>query len=159
MLAQDFFHSMRKKGRKTRWMTIKINLNKAYDRLKWQFIRETLVDIGLTNHMVNLIQSCFSTPSMNVLWNNEVLEELSLTRGIQKGDPLSLHLFVLCIERHFQLIYITTSQGVWCPIWLSRNGPHINHLALDDVILFAETLLDQVHSIKNILNRFCRSSR
>jgi len=47
-------------------MTIKIDLEKAYDILKWEFTRDTLVDIGLPNHMMNFIWSYFSTTSMNV---------------------------------------------------------------------------------------------
>lgn len=36
---------MRKKGGKKRWMTIEIDLEKAYDMLIWDFGIDTLADI------------------------------------------------------------------------------------------------------------------
>lgn len=41
---------------------------------------------------------------MYVLWNGEALEDLKPTWGIHQGDPRSLYLFVLCMERLSQLI-------------------------------------------------------
>lgn len=46
IIVQEVIHSMRtKKGRKG-WMAIKINLEKAYDRLKWDFIERLLMTLG-----------------------------------------------------------------------------------------------------------------
>lgn len=38
LIPQEVIHSMKKKRGKSGWMTIKIDLEKAYDRLKWEFI-------------------------------------------------------------------------------------------------------------------------
>lgn len=127
--------------------------------LKWEFIKKTLVDIGLLNHMVNLIWSCFSTPYMNVLWNVKFWRNFPQREASDKAIPYHLTSLFYTLRGFLQLISIATDQGVWHPIRLSRNDPHITHLAFaNDVILFAEASLDQVHSIKNILNLFCRSS-
>lgn len=45
IIAQKVFHSMRKKGGKKCWMEIKTDLEKVYDRLRWDFVKDTLVDI------------------------------------------------------------------------------------------------------------------
>ncbi|XP_072075678.1 uncharacterized protein [Arachis hypogaea] len=34
-------------------MTIKIDLEKAYNRLKWNFIKDTLIEIGLPNNIIH----------------------------------------------------------------------------------------------------------
>ncbi|KAL8137624.1 LOW QUALITY PROTEIN: hypothetical protein V2J09_003625, partial [Rumex salicifolius] len=48
VLAQEVVHSMRfKKGRKG-WMVLKVELEKAYDSLRWDFIRQISVDSGFT---------------------------------------------------------------------------------------------------------------
>lgn len=63
---------MRKKKGKKGHMAIKIDLEKAYDRIKWEFTRDNpLVDIGFPDSMVNLIWHCISPPSMKILWNGE----------------------------------------------------------------------------------------
>lgn len=38
LIPQEVIHSMKKKRGKSGWMTIKIDLEKAYDRLKWESI-------------------------------------------------------------------------------------------------------------------------
>lgn len=44
IIAQEVVHSTRKKQGKSGWMAIKIDLEKAFDRLRWDFIHETLID-------------------------------------------------------------------------------------------------------------------
>jgi hypothetical protein len=150
---------MRNKKGKKRWMAVKIDLEKAYDRLKWEFVKETLEDIGVPRNIVDLIWSCISTSKMRVLWNGEALEEFSPSRGIRQGDPLSPYLFVLCIERLFQSINLAVSQEKLSPIRLSRGGPMLSHLAYaDDLMLFGEATVSQAQNIKDILDTFCKSS-
>lgn len=159
ILAQEIFHSMRKRKGKKRWMAIKLDLEKAYDRLSWHFIKETLGDIGLPDDFVNLVWQCISTPRMRMLWNGEALNEFSPSRGIWQGNPLSPYLFVLCIEKLFQMITMAVEHNQGHPIQLSRGGPNISHLAfVDDVLLFAEAGVEQIMLMKGILDVFCRVS-
>lgn len=96
---------------------------------------------------------------MRVLWNGEALEEFSPSRGVRQGDPISPYLFVLCIEKLFQMINMAIDHDQWKPISLARGGPRISHLAFaDDIPLFAEASEDQVFLIKKILELFCRCS-
>ena len=45
ILMQEAIHSMRRKKGATGWMAIKLDLEKAYDRLRWDFIHDTLGQI------------------------------------------------------------------------------------------------------------------
>lgn len=38
---------MRKQRGGTGYMVLKIDLEKAYDRFSWSFIRDTLIDVGM----------------------------------------------------------------------------------------------------------------
>lgn len=159
IMAQEIFHSIRNKRGKKGWMAIKLDLEKAYDRLNWMFIRETLEDIGLPTDFINLVWHCISSVRMKMLWNGEALEEFSPSRGIRQGDPISPYIFILCIEKLFHLISIAVDQSLWRPIQLSRGGPKISQLAFaDDVLFFAEAGMEQILLMKKILDLFCRSS-
>ncbi|XP_057760081.1 uncharacterized protein LOC130980412 [Arachis stenosperma] len=159
VIVQEVIHSMKSKKGKKGWMAIKIDLEKAYDRLKWSFIVDTLKDIGMPDHFINLVYACISTARMRVLWNGEALDEFSPSRGIRQGDPLSPYIFVLCIERLSQLISVAVDTEVWNPISLSRDGPKLSHLCFaDDMILFAEASMEQADVIKKVLEAFCNSS-
>lgn len=50
-------------------MIIKIDLEKAYDRLEWSSILETLRDIGHLDKMVDVIFKCLSCGTFSFLWN------------------------------------------------------------------------------------------
>ena len=80
-------------------MTLKIGLEKVYDRLSWAFIRDTLHEIGLSGAWIRNLMTCIETSKMSILWNGERLDWINPTRGIQQGDPISFYIFVLCIER------------------------------------------------------------
>ena len=55
--------------------------------------------------------ACVTTPYLNVLWNGEMAQSFKPLRGIQQGDSLSLHLFVLCMERLGHMINRATIQN------------------------------------------------
>nr|KYP63874.1 Retrovirus-related Pol polyprotein LINE-1 [Cajanus cajan]KYP63887.1 Retrovirus-related Pol polyprotein LINE-1 [Cajanus cajan] len=55
IITQEVIHSMNHKKGKKGWMAIKIDLEKAYDRLSWNFIKETLLDIGFPYNFVELV--------------------------------------------------------------------------------------------------------
>lgn len=137
IIAQEIIHSMeRKKGRKG-LMVVKVDLEKVYDRIRWDFLKDTLKAIGLNHHWVKLIMCCVSSTKMKVIWNEQHSDEFVMERGIRQSDPLSPYLFVLCMERLSHLIDISVATGEWKSIRLSRNGPKISHLFfVDDLFLF-----------------------
>ncbi|XP_061358638.1 uncharacterized protein LOC133302833 [Gastrolobium bilobum] len=159
IIAQETVHSMKeKKGRKG-WMMIKVDLEKAYDRLNWGFVRETLEDVGLHKSLTYLIMSCISSSTMNLLWNGGLTKDFKPQRGIRQGDPVSPYLFVLCVEKLAHLIQLAVDTKAWKPILLNKNAPPLSHLFFaDDIILCAEASIDQAHVINQVLKLFSAAS-
>ena len=85
-------------------MTLKIDLEKAYDNLEWSFIRDMLIRFNFPLDIIDIIMSCIFTVSTSILFNGEALDPIYPSRGIRQGDLLSSYLFILCMELLGQLI-------------------------------------------------------
>ncbi|XP_056697578.1 uncharacterized protein [Spinacia oleracea] len=159
IIVQEMLHTMRKKQGRTGFMAIKIDFEKAYDRLRWSFIRQSLLELRLPQVMVEVIMQCVTSAKLQILWNGEPTESFSPSRGIRQGDPLSPYLYVICMERLAHLIEKAVDLQVWRPVKASRNGPSISNLAFaDDLILFAEATVDQAMIMYECLDQFCGAS-
>ncbi|XP_019162021.1 PREDICTED: uncharacterized protein LOC109158590 [Ipomoea nil] len=159
LVFQEVMHTMRTKRGKTGLMAIKIDLEKAYDRLSWKFINETLIDAGFESAWAGVIMECVQTANMSIVWNGTRLESFKPQRGVRQGDAMSPALFVLCMERLSQAITEEVANGAWKGIRLANSGPILSHLCFaDDMVLFSEASVDQVAVIKGCLDRFCAAS-
>ncbi|PKI58238.1 hypothetical protein CRG98_021320 [Punica granatum] len=94
VITQELVHTMSRMQGKKLFMSIKIDLEKAYDRLSWDFIRDTLVTAGFPSNLRRVILQCIMTASMQVLWNGELTESFNMGRRIRHGSPISQLMFV-----------------------------------------------------------------
>ena len=141
-------------------MLIKIDLEKAYDRLSWAFIKDSLEPLGLPNSWKKNLMHCIKTTNMSVIWNGQKLDRFKPTRGIRQGDTIYSYLFVLCMERLGHLINQAVTNGRWKPVRLSKYGPPLSHFFFaDDLLLFTEASQDQIRTILDRLNTFCSASK
>lgn len=64
IIFQEVLSSMRTRKATIGWMVMKVDLEKAYDRLSWNFIKYTLMDIGFNNNWRRNIMECISSPRL-----------------------------------------------------------------------------------------------
>ena len=130
---------MKQKKGQQGYMAIKIDLEKAYNRMEWHFIRDMLNMYKFPHKMISLIMSCISSSSISVLFNGGCLEPFLPSWGIRQGDPLSPYLFILWMELLGFLIDDMCVNKLWNPLKASQSGPAFSHLFFaDDLILFAK---------------------
>ena len=159
IIVQELIHTMSTKKGSQEYMAIKIDLEKAYDRLEWHFVRDVLNLYNLPQDTVKLIMSYISSSSILVLFNGGQLDPFLPSRGIRQGDLLSHYLFILCMEVLGFLIVDQCSSHLWDPIKSSQSGPSFSHLFFaDDLVLFAKADLKNCQSIRDALDTFCELS-
>ncbi|XP_054795206.1 uncharacterized protein LOC129300662 [Prosopis cineraria] len=138
-------------------MALKIDLEKAYDRVKWSFVLRCLEEMNLLASFIDLISNCLSPAKMQVLWNGKKGEKFSPSQGLRQGDPISPYLFVLVMEKLGHMIQGEVDNENWIPFKLQRNGVGISHLFFaDDFLLFVEASMDQAGIIKLWISRNLR---
>lgn len=159
MIAQEAIQSFKKKKGKKGALIAKIDLEKAYDRVDWDFLREVLISVGMTDPLIAVIMGCIQSTKISVLWNGERLDSFTPECGLRQGDPLSPYLFVLCMEVLGQQIREAVRVGTWKACKLSRGRPSLSHLFFaDDLLLFGEASPQQARVMEVLLRQFCQVS-
>lgn len=69
VIYQEIMHTMRLTERRKKYMTFKIDLEKAYDQFNWNFVEWVIKMSRLYNQYVENIMKCIRTASMSILWN------------------------------------------------------------------------------------------
>lgn len=116
IISQEIIHSLGKKRGRAGYMALKIDLEKAYDKLEWNFIKDMLIRANLPADIINVIMSCVSAVSTSILFNGEALDPILPSRVIRQGDSLSPYLFILCMDYLGQLIEEKCSAKTWQPM-------------------------------------------
>ena len=140
---------------KENFMSIKLDMSKAFDRVEWDFIKGVMVNLGFNNKLIDLIMHCVSFVSYSLIINGETFGNITPTRGIRQGNPLSPYLFLLCAEGLSALIHEATRNQPISGISICRGCPIITHLFFtDDSLLFCKTKAYECQKLVSILKNY-----
>lgn len=65
-------------------MVFKIDWEKAYNRLSWNFIKDTVIEFNIDNVWIELIMSYVANGHSFVLWNGKALDGINNGRGLRQ---------------------------------------------------------------------------
>lgn len=86
-------------------------MNKAYDRVEWRFLEAIMDKLGFSSRWIPLIMSCVRTASYSMMFNGNALGNITPTKGIRQGDPISPYLFLICAETLSSLFILRCTYG------------------------------------------------
>ncbi|CAL2244392.1 unnamed protein product [Prunus armeniaca] len=90
LIAHEAFHILKlRKTTKMYDLGIKIDMNKAYDRVEWHFLESVMLKMGFDVRWVNLVMNLVCTVQFSLVLNGVQGNTFTPTRGIRQGDPLS----------------------------------------------------------------------
>ena len=139
-------------------MVLKLNLEKAFDKVNWTYLRLILLQIWVRLGGVNWIMGCISMVTIVIMVNGTRSSFFTATRGIRKGYPLSPLLFILVIEGLSLLIKDAKVKGKIWGIKIS-DSLYLTHLLfVDDVILFGNCTVMEWMAFDVLLETFCYAS-
>ena len=109
-------------------MDIKLNMNKAYDRVEWGYLSQVMRKMGFEEKWISLIMQCISSVLYFVLINGEPRGSIHLKRGLRQGDPLSPYLYLICAKGLLAKLREAELEGKITGVAISQGGPKITNL-------------------------------
>ncbi|GKA99271.1 putative reverse transcriptase domain, reverse transcriptase zinc-binding domain protein [Tanacetum coccineum] len=158
LLTQELMHNYHL-DRGTPRRAFKVDIQKAYDTVDWNFLRTILVGFGFHNRMISWIMECVTTTSYSICINDTLHGYFQGKRGLRQGDPLSPYLFTLVMEVLTLMIQrrvLETNQFTFHRYCAKLNL--INLCFADDLFLFAHGDVQSATIIKNGLDEFKHAS-
>uniref|UniRef100_A0A803N7C0 Reverse transcriptase domain-containing protein n=1 Tax=Chenopodium quinoa TaxID=63459 RepID=A0A803N7C0_CHEQI len=159
-IGHEMIHRIKKKASSGSYESIfKVDLNKAYDRIKLSFIEKVLTQMNFLGKWIKWIMQCISTASYRIHINGEPSRKIVPNAGLRQGDPLSPYLFILCMEvLSIRLNYLQHAASIK-GIKFSRSGASISHLFFaDDALFFLKADIKNFSAMKKVLDQFCELS-
>ncbi|GJV89336.1 RNA-directed DNA polymerase, eukaryota [Tanacetum coccineum] len=146
------------KHTKFKGMIFKVDFEKAFDSVKWDYLDETLKSFGFGLKWRNWISGCLNNAKGSVLVNGNPTKEFQFFKGLKQGDPLSPFLFILVMETLHLSFKRIINAGLYRGI--SINGSlTLSHLFYaDDVVFVGEWKDSNIHILLNVLKCFFLAS-
>ncbi|WVZ63267.1 hypothetical protein U9M48_012909 [Paspalum notatum var. saurae] len=151
LLCEDVKSIHELHSKKQRGVILKIDFEKAYDKVRWTFLVQELRMKGFSPQWISWVQSFISDASVAVNVNDEVGPYFQTKKGLRQGDPLSPILFNIVADMLAILISRAKISGV-VP-HLVDGGLTILQYA-DDTIIFMDNDLEQARNMKLLLCAF-----
>jgi hypothetical protein len=160
LLAFETFHHLKhNKNKEKGFVGIKLDMAKAYDRLEWSFIENTLNTMGFPRNMVQTIMNCVTSVSFSILVNGQPSHSFEPQRGIRQGDPLSPYLFILCADVLSRMLTNKQDQSLINGISLAHNAHKVSHLFFaDDSLIFCNANKEEAVHLKTVFDEYERIS-
>ncbi|KAL0288904.1 UNVERIFIED_CONTAM: hypothetical protein Sradi_7086900, partial [Sesamum radiatum] len=135
--------------------TIKVDLQKAYDMVDWDYLLAVLRLFRFPNRFIVWVEQCITTASFSISLNGTIHGFFTSTRGLRQGDPISPYLFVLVMESlHLLIKHKIQNDGNFQHHWRCKELGIINLCFADDLLLFCKADIHSATVLHDILQNF-----
>ena len=136
-------------------VAFKIDIQKAYDTVDWQFVEVIMLKFGFPKQMVEWIMTCITTTKFTICVNGERYGYFNGGRGLRQGDPISPYIFTLVMEILNLILKDEIRKNSNFKYHFGCKKLKITHLCFaDDLIMLCHGSVESVNILKKALNKF-----
>lgn len=126
------------KASKTKGFFLKLDIEKSFDKLNWNFIDYMLLVKNYSSIWRNWIKACISNVNYSILINGKPHGKIHEKRGLRQRDPISPFLFVIAMNYFSKLLkHLEVCESIR-GVSFNSNCNLFHILFTDDILLFIE---------------------
>ncbi|GKB26461.1 RNA-directed DNA polymerase, eukaryota, reverse transcriptase zinc-binding domain protein [Tanacetum coccineum] len=157
LITQQLLRGYNKKSGAKRCV-MKIDIQKAYDIINWDFLKNVLMMVGFHNTMYNWIMTCITTASFSICINGEVCGFSKRGRGLRQRDPISPCLFTLVMEVFNMIMIKNVNESSFFKYHYGCKDLKLTHMCFaDDLLVLCNGDKESLEVIKRSLEEFYRA--
>ena len=86
LLAYELTHFLqRRRNGSVGYAALKLDMSKAYDRVKWRFLKDIMYKLGFNAGWIELVMKCISTVRYQIKVNKDITDVIIPERGLRQG--------------------------------------------------------------------------
>ena len=114
--------------------------------------------LGFLEKWIDRVMSCVTTSSFSILINGKPYGNVLPSREIRQGNPISPHLFLLCVEGFTSLLTKAENEARIHGVSICRRAPKVSNLLFADYsLVFYRATSDEVETISEILQTYANA--
>ncbi|XP_074314193.1 uncharacterized protein LOC141649400 [Silene latifolia] len=157
LICQDIVHLYARKAVTPRCL-FKIDLQKAYDTIEWDFVEQMLHGLKFPAHFIQLVMQCVRSTTFTLSLNGSNFGYFKGQRGLRQGDPISPLLFTICMEYLTRLIKFATDRWPFQYHPLCKNLKLTHLMFADDLLLFCKGKPQSIWLLMRAFSSFSKAS-
>lgn len=156
LVAHELLHALNSRNKcAEEFIAIKTDISKAYDRVEWAFLHKAMRTLGFSERWCRIIMGCVSSVKYQVLINGTPYGEITPSRGLRQGDPLSPYLFVVCTEVLVQMLKTAERKQQITGLKVARGALAVSHLLYaDDSLFYCKGNDEELQQVTQIWERY-----
>nr|GEX99612.1 RNA-directed DNA polymerase, eukaryota [Tanacetum cinerariifolium] len=146
------------KRKKKQTLVFKVDFEKAYDSVRWDFLDDILGKFGFGEKWRRWIQGCLKSSRGSIIINGSPTDDFQFSKGLKQGDPLSPFLFILVMESLHLSFQKVEEAGLFKGM---KIGPSISlsHMFYaDDAVFVGKWCESNITTLVHVLDCFHKAS-
>ncbi|KAL3678477.1 hypothetical protein R1sor_021433 [Riccia sorocarpa] len=146
------------KKSKQQTLFVKLDFEKAYDRVSHTYLWKTMASMGISDHFIRLTQGLVTGATSKIFAMGTFSKDIELQRGVRQGCPLAPLLFAIASQPLLLILKQYEKEGRIHGLRINQNRSMLVQLFADDSGVSIKADEDDFEELHNAIRLYERIS-